>query len=111
MACSSSIHASYLAINAIRTGDCHVAAVASVDWIADPNGPIAMDKLEAPSVLGHFFTFYGRAENYACSEGYGPIYQKQARSLHLTLLCRPNPGIPYVRAIITLGLDKVNHYT
>jgi hypothetical protein len=37
-----------------------------------------MDKLEAPSVLGSFFTFYGRAENYACSAGYDPIYQKQA---------------------------------
>jgi hypothetical protein len=37
--------------------------------------------------------------------------RKKRCSLHLTLLCRPNPDISYVRAIIALGLDKVNHYT
>jgi acyl transferase domain-containing protein len=87
MARSSSIHASYLVINAIHTGYCHVAAVALVDWIADPSGPIALDKLGALFMSGQFCIFYSRAESYACSEGYGPIYQKKAS------FAAPNPTL------------------
>jgi acyl transferase domain-containing protein len=87
MACSSSIHASYLAINAIRTGDCHAAVVALVDWIADLSVPIVLYKLKAFSVSGRFCTLYSRAEVYACGEGYDPIYQKRAS------LTTPNPTL------------------
>ncbi|KAK0648153.1 thiolase-like protein [Cercophora newfieldiana] len=45
-ACSSSMYALHLAVNAIRAGDCDSAIVASANWIADPGVQIALDKLE-----------------------------------------------------------------
>lgn len=76
-ACSSSMYALHLAVNAIRAGDCDSAIVASANWIADPGVQIALDKLGALSASSRCHTFDARAEGYARGEGYGAIYLKR----------------------------------
>ncbi|KAB8291229.1 hypothetical protein EYC80_009916 [Monilinia laxa] len=76
-ACSSSMYAFHLAVNAIRSGDCDSAIVASANWIADPGVQIALDKLGALSASSRCHTFDVRAEGYARGEGFGAIYLKR----------------------------------
>ena len=76
-ACSSSMYAQHLAVNAIRAGDCDSAIVASANWIADPGVQIALDKLGALSASLRCYTFDARAEGYARGEGFGAIYLKR----------------------------------
>ncbi|XP_044721528.1 polyketide synthase dehydratase domain-containing protein [Hirsutella rhossiliensis] len=61
-ACSSSMYALHLAVNAIRAGDCDSAIVASANWIADPGVQIALDKLGALSASSRCHTFDARAD-------------------------------------------------
>ncbi|KAI0394195.1 hypothetical protein F5Y17DRAFT_476000 [Xylariaceae sp. FL0594] len=48
-ACSSSMYAIHLAVNAIRNGDCDSAIVAASNWLVDPSLQLALNKLGALS--------------------------------------------------------------
>ncbi|KAI0438847.1 hypothetical protein F4803DRAFT_569116 [Xylaria telfairii] len=76
-ACSSSMYALHLAVNAIRCGDCDSAIVASANWIADPSVQIALDKLGALSATGRCHTFDVAADGYARGEGFAALYLKK----------------------------------
>lgn len=72
------MYALHLAMNAIRSGDCDSAIVASANWISDPSVTIALDKLGALSASGRSHTFDAKAEGYARGEGFGAIFLKRA---------------------------------
>ncbi|CAJ2509588.1 Uu.00g146140.m01.CDS01 [Anthostomella pinea] len=76
-ACSSSMYAIHLAVNAIRNGDCDSAIVAGSNWIVDPSLQIALDKLGALSPTSRCHTFDASADGYARGEGFAALYLKR----------------------------------
>ncbi|KGO76199.1 Acyl transferase/acyl hydrolase/lysophospholipase [Penicillium italicum] len=73
-ACSSSMYALHMAVNAIRNGDCDSAVVAASNWIIDPTMQIMMNKLGALSSTSRCHTFDISADGYARGEGFAAIY-------------------------------------
>ncbi|RYP70067.1 hypothetical protein DL771_005684 [Monosporascus sp. 5C6A] len=76
-ACSSSMYALHLAINAMRNGDCDSAIIAASNWIIDPTMQIMMNKLGALSSTPACHTFDEAADGYARGEGFAAIYLKR----------------------------------
>ncbi|ROT40784.1 hypothetical protein SODALDRAFT_396446 [Sodiomyces alkalinus F11] len=76
-ACSSSMYALHLAINAIRNGDCDSAIVAASNWIIDPTMQIMMNKLGALSATSTCHTFDASADGYARGEAFAALYIKR----------------------------------
>ncbi|MCJ1431695.1 hypothetical protein MMC27_001050 [Xylographa pallens] len=82
-ACSSSMYAVHLAVNAIRNGDCDSAIVAGANWIADPSLQIALNKLGALSPTSTCHTFDESADGYARGEGFAALYlKKPSQAVH-----------------------------
>jgi acyl transferase domain-containing protein len=77
-ACSSSMYAVHLAVNAIRSGGCDSAIVAASNWIMDPGLQIVLDKLGAPSPTSTCHTFDASADGYARGEGFASLYLKKS---------------------------------
>ncbi|KAL7623513.1 hypothetical protein AAE478_007196 [Parahypoxylon ruwenzoriense] len=77
-ACSSSMYAVHMAVNAIRNGDCDSAIVAASNWIMDPGLQMALDKLGALSPTSTCHTFDASADGYARGEGFAALYFKKA---------------------------------
>lgn len=73
-ACSSSMYALHMAVNAIRNGDCDSAVVAASNWIIDPAMQIMLNKLGALSCTSRCHTFDISADGYARGEGFAAIY-------------------------------------
>jgi acyl transferase domain-containing protein len=76
-ACSLSMYAIHMAINAIRSGDCDSAIVAAANWVMDPSLQIGLDKLGALSPTSTCHTFDASADGYARGEGFAAIYLKR----------------------------------
>ncbi|KAH8653815.1 hypothetical protein BX600DRAFT_527092 [Xylariales sp. PMI_506] len=91
-ACSSSMYALYMAVRAIRNGDCDGAIVAAANWISDPSMQIVLDKLGALSPTSRCHTFDASADGYARGEGYAALYLKRSSAAILH-------GLP-IRAMI-----------
>ncbi|KAI3316712.1 hypothetical protein HD806DRAFT_552023 [Xylariaceae sp. AK1471] len=82
-ACSSSMYALHLAVQAINNGDCESAIVAASNWIFDPTMQIMMDKLGALSATSACHTFDASADGYARGEGFAAIYlKKMSTAIH-----------------------------
>ncbi|KAK5625754.1 hypothetical protein RRF57_001470 [Xylaria bambusicola] len=71
-ACASSLYAAYLAISALRNGECDGAFLGAASLTLGPGGWIALEKTGALSVLGRSFSYdekasgFGRGEGAAC---------------------------------------------
>ncbi|KAI1398297.1 polyketide synthase [Hypoxylon fuscum] len=76
-ACSSSMYAVHMAVNAIRSGDCDSAIVAASNWIMDPGLQMTLDKLGALSPTSTCHTFDASADGYARGEGFAALYFKK----------------------------------
>nr|ALP31883.1 polyketide synthase 17 [Diaporthe helianthi] len=77
-ACSSSMYALHLAVQAIRNGECDSAIVAASNCILDPTMSMVLDKLGALSPTSRCHTFDASADGYARGEGYAALYLKKA---------------------------------
>ena len=76
-ACSSSMYALHLAVNAIRCGDCTAAIVAGSNLIMGPDGQLLTTKLGAASPTSTCHTFDRAADGYGRAEGVGALYLKK----------------------------------
>lgn len=77
-ACSSSMYAVHLAVNAIRSGDCDSAIVAASNWIMDPGLQMVLGKLGALSPTSTCHTFDASADGYARGEGFAALYLRKS---------------------------------
>lgn len=76
-ACSSSMYALHLAVNAIRNGDCDSAIVGGSNLILSPEMQQLTAKLGALSPTSACHTFDASADGYARGEGFGALYLKR----------------------------------
>ncbi|KAI1338699.1 polyketide synthase [Xylariaceae sp. FL0016] len=76
-ACSSSIFALHQALNAMKTGDCDSAIVASANLIMSPELHIGAAKSGVLSPTGTCHTFDISADGYGRAEGVNSIYVKR----------------------------------
>ena len=76
-ACSSSMYALHLAVNAIRQGDCESAIVGGSNLIMTPDVQLMLAKLGALSPTSCCHTFDTSADGYARGEGFSAIYLKK----------------------------------
>lgn len=76
-ACSSSMYALHLAVQAIRNGDCDAAIVAGSNLILGPEAQIFTTKLGAISPTSICHTFDAAADGYARADGFGALYIKK----------------------------------
>ena len=76
-ACSSSLYALHQALNAMKTGDCESAIVASCNMIMSPELHIAAAKSGVLSPNGTCHTFDVKADGYGRAEGVNAIYVKR----------------------------------
>ena len=77
-ACSSSMYAIHLAVQAIRNEDCDAAIVAGSNLILGPETQIFTTKLGAISPSSICHTFDAAADGYARADGFGALYLKKA---------------------------------
>ena len=92
-ACSSSMYAIHLAVQAIRNGDCDAAIVAGSNLILGPETQILTTKLGAISPSSVCHTFDAAADGYARADGFGALYIKKtseavARNNHIRAFIR-----------------------
>ncbi|RKL41407.1 Compactin diketide synthase mokB [Fusarium proliferatum] len=76
-ACSSSMYALHLAVQAIRNDECDSAIVAAANCILDPTMQMVLDKLGALSPTSRCHTFDVAADGYARGEGYAALYLRK----------------------------------
>ncbi|KAI1432421.1 polyketide synthase [Xylaria sp. CBS 124048] len=76
-ACSSSLYALHQAVNAIKTGDCDSAIVASANMVMTPEAHIAAAKSGVLSPTGTCHTFDISADGYGRAEAVNAIYVKR----------------------------------
>ena len=76
-ACSSSMYALHLAVNAVRNNDCDAALVAGTQLILGPEIQISCARLGALSATSQCHTFDAAADGYARAEGFGALYIKR----------------------------------
>ncbi|KAF7539879.1 hypothetical protein G7054_g1806 [Neopestalotiopsis clavispora] len=76
-ACSSSVYALHQAANAIKTGDCESAIVASANLIMSPEPHIGAAKSGVLSPTGTCHTFDASADGYGRAEAVNAIYIKR----------------------------------
>ena len=76
-ACSSSMYALHLAVNALRNRDCDAALVAGTQLILGPEIQISCARLGALSPTSQCHTFDAAADGYARAEGFGSVYIKR----------------------------------
>ncbi|KAL5583932.1 hypothetical protein FOVSG1_015283 [Fusarium oxysporum f. sp. vasinfectum] len=77
-ACSSSMYALHLAVQAIRNDECDSAIVAAANCILDPTMQMVLDKLGALSPTSRCHTFDVAADGYARGEGYAALYLRKS---------------------------------
>ena len=92
-ACSSSMYAIHLAVQAIQNGDCDAAIVAGSNLILGPETQILTTKLGAISPSSVCHTFDAAADGYARADGFGVFYLKKtsevvARGNHIRAFIR-----------------------
>ncbi|KAJ5266789.1 polyketide synthase [Penicillium angulare] len=75
-ACSASLYAMHLAVNAIRNNDCDAAVVAASNLILSPDAQLMTTKLGAISPTSICHSFDIAADGYARAEGIGALYLK-----------------------------------
>ncbi len=76
-ACSSSLTAVHLAVQALRAGDCTMALAGGVHLILSPLGLVASTKLGAASASGHCKAFDADADGFVHGEGCGVLVLKR----------------------------------
>jgi myxalamid-type polyketide synthase MxaD len=75
--CSSSLVATHLACQSLRSGECDVAVVGGVNLLLDADSTIALCKLRALAHDGRCKTFDASGDGYARGEGCGVVVLKR----------------------------------
>jgi len=76
-ACSSSLVSLHMAVQALRSGDCHVAVAGGVNAIVGPETTIQLSQLRALAPDGRCKTFDASANGYVRGEGCGMVVLKR----------------------------------
>lgn len=81
-ACSSTLVATHLACQALRTGDCDTALSGGVHLMLSPENFVYVSQLKALSPDGRCKTFDARADGYGRSEGCGVLVLRRLSDAH-----------------------------